>query len=367
MGICSLISDNLAEPPAPRQPENTRPPVRATPLLFPGDGAQLTNFATPQVTPVIPPAPAQPTQPQPFAGGGFPPQQPEPQAAPQPQFVPPQPQPPIQAPLQQQERANSQADIARVLQPLPPPNPAVFGPPALQQPFPPLANPLPTPPRDLYELSPYNTLLNLPQTTALLTAAYSQQNGIPPPSYGRRSGNRTGGLLRALTGRGRKEEDVRFVPVFINGQPAPQQPAAGAPAPPAAVDPSAGAASSRPFVTLHDPPVPRFPTPQPGMDGPPTARPPIRFSSATPQYLPFLNYSHHPIMYNDVRYPTAMHLHEALKYLPTNPAFAEHIRRCPDVGQVHALSMQLESQAPNSVRSDWLAVYLQSVRFFVCL
>jgi hypothetical protein len=29
--------------------------------------------------------------------------------------------------------------------------------------------------------------------------------------------------------------------------------------------------------------------------------------------------------------------------------------------------MQLESQAPNSVRSDWLAVYLQSVRFFVCL
>ncbi|KAJ7880264.1 hypothetical protein B0H14DRAFT_2231165, partial [Mycena olivaceomarginata] len=75
----------------------------------------------------------------------------------------------------------------------------------------------------------------------------------------------------------------------------------------------------------------------------------------------FLNYSHHPIMYNDVRYPTAMHLHEALKYLPTNPAFAEHIRRCPDVGQVHALSMQLESQAPNSVRSDWLAVYLQSM------
>ncbi|KAJ7257874.1 hypothetical protein B0H12DRAFT_1110387 [Mycena haematopus] len=306
--------------------------------------------------PVIPPppapvAPVNPVQPNQFAGGAFPPQQPqqqEPQAAPQ--FVQPQ--------ANVQERANP--DIARVLQPLPPPAPAVFGPPPLQQsqPLAPLSNPLPAPPRDLYELSPYNTLLNLPQTTALLTAAYSQPGGLPPPSYGRRGGNRTGGLLRALTGRGRKEEDVRFVPVFINGQPPPPaNPGAGAPAAQAAVAPTTFPQQ------LYDPPVPPFSASQAGSDGrrsiASTVRPPIRFSISTPQYHAFLTYSPHRVVYDEVTYPTAMHLHEALKYLPTNPAFAERIRTCPDAAGIHALSTQLETSSPNSVRPDWSAVYLQ--------
>ncbi|KAJ6485953.1 hypothetical protein C8R45DRAFT_998546 [Mycena sanguinolenta] len=310
--------------------------------------------------PVVPPAPVAPVNPvqqTPFAGGAFPPQQQEPPVVPQ--FV--------QPPAQPQEHAN--LDIARVLQPLPPPNAAVYGPPPLQDPLPPLRNPLPAPPRDLYELSPYNTLLNLPQTTALLTAAYSQQGGLPPPSYGRRGGNRTGGLLRALTGRGRKEEEVRFVPVFINGQPPPpvNPGPAAAPAAPAVYD---RAAAAPPPVALYDPPVPQTPAPQAGSDGrrstAPNVRPPIRFSSDTPEFFGFLTYSPHRIMYNEITYPTAMHLHEALKYLPINPAFAERIRLCPP-GEIQALSNQLERQSPNSVRPDWSAVYLRSMEDVILL
>ncbi|KAF8196668.1 hypothetical protein K438DRAFT_1456800, partial [Mycena galopus ATCC 62051] len=73
----------------------------------------------------------------------------------------------------------------------------------------------------------------------------------------------------------------------------------------------------------------------------------------------FLNYSPHRIMYNEVMYPTAMHLHEALKFMPNNPAFADRIRTCFDPAQIGALSTQLERQDPNSVRSDWMTVHLQ--------
>ncbi|KAJ6591820.1 hypothetical protein DFH09DRAFT_1138010 [Mycena vulgaris] len=315
------------------------------------------------IRPVVPPAPVAPAiatqrSQTPFTGTTFGiPQQQESQPTQQP-FIQPQAQ------FQPPERAN--ADIARVLQPLPPPNPAVFGPPPLEQPPRPLANPLPTPPRDLYELSPYNTLLNLPQTTALLTAAYTQQGGVPQ-SYGRRRGSRSGGLLRALTGRGRKEEDVHFVPVFINGGPPPsnsvpqQQPGAGLGAPAPVAQNFIGAA---PSMISQD--MPQFPVPQQAFSDsqqqPFVAPPaPIRFSGSTPQYLAFLNYSPHPIVYRDAEYPSAMHLHEAMKYLPNNPSFAELIRVCPDISAVHPLSEDLTRKAPNSVRSDWGSAYLPSM------
>ncbi|KAJ7180435.1 hypothetical protein C8R46DRAFT_1069435 [Mycena filopes] len=312
--------------------------------------------------PVVPPAPVGPTvniqrAQTPFPGDGVsagPPQQQQ-QDPRQQQFVQPQPS--------AQERANP--DIARVLQPLPAPNPAVFGPPPSQQPHrPPLANPLPTPPRDLYELSPYNTLLNLPQTTALLTAAYAQQGGLPP-SYGRRRGTRTGGLLRALTGRGRKEEDVHFVPVFIGGQPQPaansssQQPLPGSPG--VSGPQLAGLVDRDPGPIPQDRP---FPVPrQNSNDGQQTFMSPIRFSGATPDYYAFLNHSPYRVMYNggynnDLYYPTVMHLHEAMRFLPNDPALAERIRTCPDVAQVHPLSEELARLYPTSVRSNWATAYL---------
>ncbi|KAF7370801.1 S5A-REDUCTASE domain-containing protein [Mycena sanguinolenta] len=99
----------------------------------------------------------------------------------------------------------------------------------------------------------------------------------------------------------------------------------------------------------------------------PSVRLPIRFSSETPEYHGFLTYSAHRVMYNDVIYPTAMHLHEALKYLPVDPAFAERIRACPDPGEVHTLSAELQRQSPNSVRPDWPTVFLQSMEDVILL
>ncbi|KAJ7337534.1 hypothetical protein DFH08DRAFT_705532 [Mycena albidolilacea] len=85
---------------------------------------------------------------------------------------------------------------------------------------------------------------------------------------------------------------------------------------------------------------------------------PIRFSGFTPEFIPFLNYSPHRVIYQNAVYPTAMHLHEAMKFLPNSPAFAERIRACADVGRVHVLSKKLTRQSPNAVRSDWVSVYL---------
>lgn len=71
--------------------------------------------------------------------------------------------------------------IDDVLRPLTPPGRAAFGP-SGSRPREPLSNPLPAPPRDLYEMTPYKSLLTLPQTTALLTASYGtaqQQNAAP--------------------------------------------------------------------------------------------------------------------------------------------------------------------------------------------
>ncbi|KAJ7070639.1 hypothetical protein C8F01DRAFT_1107159 [Mycena amicta] len=249
------------------------------------------------------------------------------------------------------------AQIADVLQPLPPASAAVYGPPQSGQPLPPLSNPLPSPPRDLYELSPYNTLLNLPQTTALLTSNYGQLGSLPPPNYDRRKGGR-GGLLRTLTGRGRKEEELRFVPVFIN---APNQ-AAGEQ--PVSVPPITSAAAPTPAVV---PPTPgpedvagqhwHMPTPHPSHLPPPV--PSIRFSGTSYEYAGFLNYSPHRVVYGGRDYPTAMHLHEAMKFLPDNLALSERIRLCPDVTQVYAISQDLVNQfGETAIRQDWAENYL---------
>ncbi|KAJ6581270.1 hypothetical protein B0H19DRAFT_850909, partial [Mycena capillaripes] len=71
----------------------------------------------------------------------------------------------------------------------------------------------------------------------------------------------------------------------------------------------------------------------------------------------FLTYSLHRVVYQDVEYPTAMHLHEAMKYLPNNPEFAERIRNCP-ITQLHHFSEDLIQTSPDAVRADWPTVYL---------
>ncbi|CAK5267321.1 unnamed protein product [Mycena citricolor] len=242
-------------------------------------------------------------------------------------------------------------DMARVLEPLPPANPEVYGPPS-QPTFRLLDNPLPTPPRDLYELSPYNTLLDLPHTRALFTTTHSQQSPISMPangSYGRRNGGRAGGILRAMMGR-RKEDQIQLVPVFM--QAAPAQTTMPQPA-----QHRATPALLQPLATPHS-----AQTAAPGLL--PTAAPDtvIRFPNENPEFLGFLSYSpHHVIDADGSRYPTVMHLYEAQKFLPLYPQLAKRIQACSDVTQLHDVDNELTATHPHAVRSDWSVVFLQAM------
>lgn len=79
-------------------------------------------------------------------------------------------------------------------------------------------NPLPAPPRDLFDSDAYKAVLNIPRGTDLLTALYGYQRDQPAPDpnasprrtktglFGRKNSKGGGGLLRSLTGtRGRKQ------------------------------------------------------------------------------------------------------------------------------------------------------------------
>lgn len=142
----------------------------------------------------------------------------------------------------QPQNSRPQPDTSQFIHPVEPARPAVYGPPGPRPAA--LRNPLPPPPRDLYEMTPYKQLLNLPQTTALLTATYGntaqqqqisvqpQANVAPAPATERKKSIRRS-LLRAFSTRRNENEhvppapapapivepNVRFIPVFV---PAPQ-------------------------------------------------------------------------------------------------------------------------------------------------
>lgn len=275
------------------------------------------------------------------------------QSRPQPQGQPPPPVQP-QPPAQQQMPTGGNVNIARVLEPLPTANPAAFGP-SGPGPLTPLANPLPTPPRDLYEMSPYKSILTLPQTTALLTASLGapvqrSKSGL----FGRKSG-KGGGLFRSLSSRKHEQgPTVHYVPVYVDSQqrstgvgfPVPASAsAAGAPLAPGT---TAGVSAAAP------PPMPAPPAPILPVD--PTV-PAVRFNSST-THSGFMNHSPHRVMRQNLTYPTATHLLEAMKYLPHRPDLAERIRACPDIHQVYPLSQSFQQHQ----RTDWSHVFLQVVR-----
>ncbi|KAF9445330.1 hypothetical protein P691DRAFT_675836 [Macrolepiota fuliginosa MF-IS2] len=80
----------------------------------------------------------------------------------------------------------------------------------------------------------------------------------------------------------------------------------------------------------------------------------IEFSQTS---LPdFLNHSPHSVTYGGKVYPTAMHLHEAMKFMEHKPEFAERIRRSPREG-VYPLAAEWKAW----VRSDWGMVFLDKM------
>ena len=281
-----------------------------------------------------------------------------------------------------------------VLQPMPPPNRSAFGP-SGQKPLTPLRNPLPPPPKDLYEMSPYKSLLTLPQTTALLTATRGPQKATvtmaplaPNPSV-----KRNKSIFRAFSRKNNKpqpeQQNPLLIPVFLPASSQPQQPLnqtqppqsearppsqlrfqssqqrpfAGA-GPRDIFTPTTAEFTSRGFPTgetyqfqddsgsvsneAFSPPIPPHPT------NPPT----VKFDQ-TRSYTQFMNHSPHRVMWKGLTYPTALHLHEALKFLDHRPDIAEMIRKCSSVHDVYPLSAKyVEFQRP-----DWGDQFLPLVTF----
>lgn len=298
--------------------------------------------------------------------------------------------------------------LAGAIRPMSPPSRAVFGP-SGERPRTPLRNPLPPPPRDLYEMSPYRSLLTLPQTTALLTANFGTQNGtgtglnrantivvhpngvtkplVMPTAAPDLKKRKTlkGGLLRAFSRREKAEpppQEVKpiYIPVFVpkagegaaNGSqshstshlPQPFEEQAGdlsrsmsrsqsqnhsrrrsvnigAPA----ISPTRSGDSNRSSV-LPVPPLPPMPM-----------NPPVIRFDQDGQYNFFMNHSPHAVLYQNKRYPTALHLHEALKFIGHEDNIAEEIRG-QDIWDVYPYASQFQEH----VRPDWNDTYLD----FVC-
>ncbi|KAF9000293.1 hypothetical protein BDQ17DRAFT_685197 [Cyathus striatus] len=329
----------------------------------------------------------------------------------------------------------------RVIQPMDPAPAAVYGPPEDDD-LRPIKHPLPPPPRDLYELTPYKTLFNLPQTTALLTATYGDGMNAPlgvrpqqaapapataPPPERKRTRK---GLFRAFSTRREQppppapappEPNVRYVPVPMyipvggplgatggaageppqtagfqppqqqqqqqmhpqdTGYPTPQQPqSVGFQPPPQQQQmPPQQDGYQTPQQVRSMPPEPAsiIPGPPPVIPGgtpsnqyfaggagpnvPPqmqihasssTDSQIIRFDQ-TSQYAGFLNHSPHRVLYNNKTYPSATHLHEAMKYIENRPEIAEFIRTCPNIHDVYPLSAQYQQYQ----RADWGQLFM---------
>lgn len=244
--------------------------------------------------------------------------------------------------------------------------------------LPPLRNPLPPPPRDLYEMSPYKTLLSLPNTTKLLTEG-SRSLLLPAAAAQPVSLQRHGGAdtkrsksIRSLFRRGSKKEgngaggdQVHFVPVFVGGQgpqgTTPGQ-AAGTSAAPVSGSGTAlgnGLGLNAPSARASGPPLSAYiPPPPSGIHNPP-APPPPDFNDHSPLYFTqeltspyasFLNHSPHRVMYQNRTWPSATHLYEALKYFPQRPDLADALHAVERVEDVYPLSASFPQGA---VRPDW--------------
>jgi hypothetical protein len=253
---------------------------------------------------------------------------------------------------------HSEPTLQSILEPLPPANPAVWGPPG-PRPLTPLRNPLPPPPKDLYETSPYRSLLrDLPENIVLLSRSHtlpghgsfeadrgSRGSGL----FGRRKSKRSSGGLFHSVSSSHAPDSRRYDTVSVFPVPATQAPnPAGFPAPENIPPP--------PFIPQSQP----QPQPRPEPPQQPANVPPVKFDHLS-HLAGFLNHSPHRILYDNKMYPSALHLHEALKYIEHKPELAERIREVRSIQDVYPLSASFHK----FIRSDWGATFLQRVSY-VC-
>ncbi|KAH9482265.1 N-glycosidase [Psilocybe cubensis] len=108
-------------------------------------------------------------------------------------------------------------DIQRILRPMPSAESVVYGPKG-ERPRRRLTNPLPEPPRDIYEMTPYKALASLPRTSAaLLATSYgSRQHVYDAENPAVKRNKSMKGILRAFSKK-EKKDPVVVVPIFKNG------------------------------------------------------------------------------------------------------------------------------------------------------
>ncbi|KAF7968008.1 hypothetical protein HWV62_32169 [Athelia sp. TMB] len=249
-----------------------------------------------------------------------------------------------------------------------PPSAGIYGPPG-PRPRTPLSNPLPTPPRDLYEMSPYRSLLkDLPATAQRLERHYAMGPGaqpqytVPQPQQPQRHGG--GGGISALLGGSKKKggkglfrssstASQRDMPQPLLGTMAGEF--FGGPqrsnsqnsylAPPSSGSSQHGAGLLGASMPISHP-----------AESDPNRPPPVRFDHTSP-LSGFMNHSPHRVLYQNHTYPSALHLLEALKFIGHRPELAERIRAVRDVQDVYPLSASMQE----FVRADWgqvLKLYL---------
>lgn len=258
-------------------------------------------------------------------------------------------------------------------------------------------HPLPEPPKDVFEFSPYiglvKSLRRPPEETVLrraaTTTAYAPTGYYvaPPTQMQMPRGVQTirekkprKGLLRAisnrLTGKSKRDQD-KHAPMPM---PAPQFVYAAA-APQNLVYPPIYAASSTGDAPLPPLPVMSDPVPSPGPPPPPPPEPvphhapPSPAPSAHSRHRSPQSYqrglridlnnalaglthlSPHRVHWESKSYPTAFHLLESLRFAGTRPDIAEVIRSCRNPDEVRAVV----SQNSPACRPDWEEIVLPIV------
>ncbi|KAF8626736.1 hypothetical protein AX17_006501 [Amanita inopinata Kibby_2008] len=250
-------------------------------------------------------------------------------------------------------------------------------------------NPLPEPPRILYDRTPFQRLVDLPTgglsrsstqparpatTTAAVQMVSSGIAGIGANGAGTERRKTKSRLLRAFSLRGNRNTDVsrpgaaapggsngvpvtRYVPVFMSDQIGASagsgaENATGATGTAAA---AGGPSSTRATASSSAAPTPSNPTTSSSTSSHSTPHPPLRFTQTGP-YSGFVIHSPHPVSYRNKIYKTATHLFEAMKYVDHAPECAERIRECEDLTDVYRISASFSSEGRE--KPDWAVVFL---------
>lgn len=84
----------------------------------------------------------------------------------------------------------------------------------------------------------------------------------------------------------------------------------------------------------------------------------ILFYDKNEPYYEFTNFSSHDVVYAGKRYPTSEHLFQSFKFLDSQPAIAEHIRKC---GDRPSAVFDEAHRHQKWVRSDWRQVNVEKM------